>query len=150
MADQRVRARGRDIAAVDLRAAGLTYQQIADQLGWKGRDGAYRAVERALNRQEFESATNLRRLEGARLDALQRGLWTNAVGGDVVAVGVVLRIMERRAKLLCLDAPPELDMTDVIRELARDLNIDEQELMEAGDQVVRAAERVETRQRSSL
>ena len=40
-----------------------------------------------------------------RLDALQIALWDKAVGGDAVAVGYVLKILERRSRLAGLDAP---------------------------------------------
>ncbi len=38
----------RDLEAAELHAAGCTYQQIADRLGWKTRSGAYRAVWRGV------------------------------------------------------------------------------------------------------
>jgi hypothetical protein len=44
-------------------------------------------------------------LESQRLDALQAGLWDKALAGDVKAARTVVKIMERRARLLGLDAP---------------------------------------------
>lgn len=38
----------RDAAAAELRAQGHTYQQIADQLGWRDKSDARKAVRRAL------------------------------------------------------------------------------------------------------
>lgn len=47
-------------------------------------------------------------LELQRLDALQAALWNEAASGNVAAVDRVLRIMERRARLLNLDSGFEL------------------------------------------
>ena len=44
-------------------------------------------------------------LELERLDALTLAAWPRARAGDDRAIRVVLRIMQRRAKLLGLDAP---------------------------------------------
>ena len=54
----------------------------------------------------------------AALDGLLMGHWTRASNGDVTATRTVLSIMDRRAKLLGLDAPPRLDITGWIREMA--------------------------------
>jgi hypothetical protein len=43
------------------------------------------------------------RLEEHRLDALQEGLWEKAMGGDARATEVILKALERRAKMLGLD-----------------------------------------------
>jgi hypothetical protein len=47
----------------------------------------------------------LREIELMRLDKLQQPYWTRALKGDVDALDRVLKIMERRAKMLGLDAP---------------------------------------------
>jgi hypothetical protein len=94
----------RDRQAAALRIAGLTYQQIADRLGYAGASGAYKAAERALfGEQVSETVDNLRQLEGARLDDLLVGLWVAARAGNVGAIDRVLKIMERRARLFGLD-----------------------------------------------
>lgn len=96
---------------LDLRRAGATYQEIADELGYKNRGTAYKALRRALGRTLQDSADNLRELEAARLDQLQLGSWKAAMRGDPKAVANVLRVMERRAKLLGLDAPAKTELT---------------------------------------
>jgi len=50
----------------------------------------------------------LRALELLRLDELLNALWDTAIAGDLKAVDRVLKVMERRAKLLGLDAPFEI------------------------------------------
>ena len=54
-----------------------------------------------------EAADEVRALELARLDALLAALWPQQ--GEPAVVDRVLRIMERRAKLLGLDAPTRVD-----------------------------------------
>jgi hypothetical protein len=95
----------RQVAALRLRRAGLTYQEIASRLGYAAPSSAWRAVRQGLRTTLQEPADDLRTLELARLDALQAGLWSKAIAGNVVAVGGVLAIMKRRASLLGLDAP---------------------------------------------
>ena len=122
----------RDGQAARLRADGCTYQQIADQLGFSHRDLARRSVARALAATVREPADELRHLELIRLDAL----WVEATKvmtaehltvshGKVVevdgvplkddgpvlsAIDRLLKIMERRAKLVGLDAPAKVEV----------------------------------------
>jgi len=108
-----VQAAEREKAAFALRIAGATYTQIGAQLGIS-RSGAYRAVARVLERTRNDAdtgANELRRLETERLDALQVALWGLASKGDTGAIDRILKIMERRARLLGLDAPTRGDVT---------------------------------------
>ena len=59
-----------------------------------------------------EGAEHLRTLEALRLDEIQAKIWDKAIAGDYRAVDRVLRIMERRAKLLGLDAPVKVAPTN--------------------------------------
>lgn len=118
------RARLRDLEAVKLRASGLTYTQIAADLGIS-ETGARKAVKRSMEKikEELrESAADLRNLELERLDALQYALWAKATAGDVQAVDRVLRVMTRRAALLGLDVPPSprIESTEPIEIRYRD------------------------------
>lgn len=95
--------------AVEMRTRGHTYQQIADACG-VSMSAAYKAVctyleqTRAIAR---EAAEEVRRLELDRLDRMLAAFGPRAEDGDVQAADRVLRIQERRAKLLGLDAPAE-------------------------------------------
>lgn len=96
-------ARERD--ALELKRAGVTYDVIADRLGFANRGSAYKAVQRALRRTLQEPADELRSIEADRLDRMQFAVWAKAMGGDLGAIDRVLRIMDRRAALLGLDVP---------------------------------------------
>src|SRR5829696_9189806 len=90
--------------AVAMRAAGATYDEIAERMGYADRTTASRAVRRQLRRMiESPEAKELRTLEEIRLDTLQAGHWDQAVTGDSEATRLVLKIMEQRAKLLGLN-----------------------------------------------
>lgn len=95
--------------ALELRMAGVPYADIAERLGYKDGSGAFRAVKTALKRTLQEPADGVREVELARLDKLMFALWPNRANPGVA--DRILRIMERRAKLLGLDAPTRTDLT---------------------------------------
>lgn len=106
--------------ALELRKAGVGFQAIADRLGYKDHSGAYRAVKTALKKTLQEPADEVRRVEVERLDAMLLGLWSSAKAGNLLAVDRVLRIMQRRADLLGLDAPQKREITGdlILRQLS--------------------------------
>lgn len=100
-------AAARALQALELRKAGLTYEQIARQCGYAGKGAAYNAVQRELQRTMQEPADDVRTLEVLRLDDLYRAMIPKALKGDTWSVDRCLKIMERRAMLLGLDAPKD-------------------------------------------
>ena len=92
---------------VELRLAGATYRQIHAQLGIS-LGQAHHYVTEALDelaQQARESAEQLRDLDLMRLDGMMVKL---AKDDSPRAIDTKLRIMERRAKLMGLDAPTEI------------------------------------------
>lgn len=89
--------------AIELRRAGVTFQAIADQLGYRSRGAAAQDVRRALAAVVTAPAADLVTEEVDRLDAMLTGLWPAARRGHLGSVDRVLRIMERRARYLGLD-----------------------------------------------
>ena len=117
--DKALVALERQRRALELRKAGLGYQAIAARLGYASHSGAIKAVQTAMRRTLQEPADELRALELARLDDLLRGIWVAARTGNVQKIDRVLRIMQRRASLLGLDAPKKFaDATDQRRRRA--------------------------------
>ena len=94
----------RALQALELRKAGASYESIARHCGYASRSGAYQAVQRELRRTMQEPAEDVRQLELARLDDLYRAMAPKALKGDTWSVDRCLKIMERRALLLGLDA----------------------------------------------
>jgi hypothetical protein len=113
MSPPKVQAAVRRKEAVDLRIEGKTYREIGQELGvtpTRARQLVAEALA-GLQKDTAESAEELRRLELDRLDQLQSGLWEEAAGGNLKAVGAALKIMERRARLVGLDAPSRTENT---------------------------------------
>lgn len=109
--------------AVQLRMAGATYAEIAERIGVDALE-AEDMVARFLEASIGEPDRIRVRLELARLDALLKGIWGQAVLGDTTAVGQALKITGQRAALLAklggAAAPePELAKESVADELAK-------------------------------
>jgi len=101
------------LKALQLRKAGLSYEVIGRQLHCT-KQNAYRLVKSALEstrKQCSEETENLRQLEVERLDAMLASLWTPASRGDHASIDRVVKLMERRARLLGLDAPAKVAPT---------------------------------------
>jgi uncharacterized protein (DUF1778 family) len=96
--------------ALELRRMGLGYIEIGEQIGIS-KSQAQRLVARAMEESRLqidESAADLKAEELSRLDGMLRAVWPQARKGSLQAVDRVLKIGERRAKLLGLDAPVKL------------------------------------------
>lgn len=113
--------------AVELRAQGLTFEQIATELGYKTRDVAYRAVKSVLDRTESESVEDLRKVQDR---AISKGL------------RAVYRVLDGQVDL------PELpgDMDEEEREELARMLVDayarhEELRLKATDRMVRLLER---------
>ncbi|PRQ11728.1 hypothetical protein C1Y63_04790 [Corynebacterium sp. 13CS0277] len=104
--------------ALQMRLAGATYAEIGQVLGIS-QGTAWKDIAREIRAIPATEATELRQLELARLDRLQRAVWEDAVGGNLRAVDRVVRIIERRARLLGLDSI-QVEASVDVREAIRD------------------------------
>ena len=104
-------AKVRAARALELRMEGMKFDDIAEELGYAGRQGAYDAVSRELKALTREPAEEVLRLDLERLDKMWGVHYLNAQAGDAVALSSCMRIMERRARLLGLDAPSKNEVT---------------------------------------
>lgn len=104
----------RQIQAFELRKQGFSIRAIADRL--KVSVGtAFNDIQDELNRLaelKAENAEEVRTLELERIDMLIKGLSPMAMVGNVGAVTAYLKCLERRAKLLGLDAPTKTALTN--------------------------------------
>lgn len=98
-----IRAREQAAKALELRKRGLTFLDIAEELGYKSPQAAHDAVKRALDRLTSEPAEQVRALEAARLDDMFRIQYAKILEGDTTAIPPALKIMERRAKMMGID-----------------------------------------------
>ena len=100
-------AAAKQAKAMRLRASGMSFENIARELGYRSHSGAHKAVTTGLQKTLKEPAEELRTLEAERLDRMLEAMWPRATGDSKEAtwyVDRVLAIMDRRAKLLGLDA----------------------------------------------
>lgn len=104
--------------ALAARRDGKQWAEIADELGYADPSGAYRAAKRLLDRTEFEAVEEYRAVEADRLDEAHRLQFdalvrlSNAGEFDAVpaAVNAIVKISDRRSKLLGLDAPTRVNV----------------------------------------
>lgn len=120
----------RDLRAIELAAAGATYDQIAKILGLATRTSARQLLERALARRALEIQVRdlpaAKALQADRLDGLWRRWFPLAVGRPPTAddplgippseraANVVLSIHDRMARLHGLDAPVKVEHEVVV------------------------------------
>ena len=105
-----IETRKREARVFELRIQGFTFEQIATEVGYQGASGAWQAYKRVKESHIFESVDEARQLELMRLDEMMLALWDRAIGGDLPAASCVLKIMDRRAKLLGLDKPEKIEV----------------------------------------
>jgi hypothetical protein len=98
----------RENKVLELRSQSYTWRAIAGEVGYASGAGALKAYMRAIKRQQQEPVEAALFMELSRLDELQSTYWEPAVQGNMRAGEFVLKIMDRRAKFLGLDAPTKI------------------------------------------
>lgn len=115
--------------AVALRMAGFTYAAIAKELH-EDDETVRRWVNKEMSRLhalEVSALDTVRRLQLERIDAMLFGIWRSATSGDPKSIDAVLRLLERQAKLLGLDAPERVDVEHHMMQVARDAGLTEED-----------------------
>lgn len=135
----------RQVQAVELRKSGLGFQEIADRLGYASVSGAHKAVMSALRKTLQEPTDELRRLELERLDTMLHSLWPAIVAKNAYTprtVEVALKVMDRRAALLGLDAPKQVEdhrtvtVTIMAEQLAQETGLDAAEIVAEAQRIM--------------
>jgi predicted transcriptional regulator len=132
--------RANAIRLLTLRAARMTYAQIAEEMGYSDGSAARHALMRALDRHEAENVVQLRQLENLALDTDERAI--RAIISDtnlkpeqrIRAVDARTRLSARRSRMNGLDAPVKVEVSASIQ----------QELQAALEEYLSAARGVET------
>jgi hypothetical protein len=114
----------KELKVLELRRAGFTFQRIAEEVGYATPSGAQRALERIMTRNVPQAPEEFRWQELDRLDRMQVALWPRAMKGDDRAIGTIVRLMERRARLVGIDAPQRIQAEVVNYDGNRDIDGD--------------------------
>lgn len=104
--------------ALELRLAGRTYQQIADQLGYTSRAAVAVDIDRAHEQAVLERNANSELLVQEQLEIItrvRRANWVKMLEGDPKAAEIVMKCVDRAIKLqrLTPDAHISIEMLPV-------------------------------------
>jgi hypothetical protein len=123
-AEKAAELEAKEAKVLELRRAGFTFQRIAEEVGYATPSGAQRALERIMTRNLPQAPEEFRWQELDRLDRMQVALWPRAMKGDDRAIGTIIRLMERRARLVGIDAPQRIQAEVVNYDGTRDIDGD--------------------------
>ena len=108
-----LQARENEQKALSLWIKGATFQQIAAAgFGIASASGAWRAVHRALAQIPKQEADEAREAQRARLQAVRMLLWNHAGTDPIKAAEALIKLEAREARLLGLDMPTKVAVTD--------------------------------------
>lgn len=131
-----LKAAERQAEALRLKKEGYSYPEIARKIGYKTHVGAMKAVKRGLEKLVQQPAEEYLKLSLLRLDDARRALWWKVQAGDVPAILALLKIEEREAKLLGLDAPAKIDIEHRIRQIAEEAGLDPEEAVQEAQRII--------------
>ena len=103
----------REVKALEMRKTGACYRVIGEQLGVTDK-AAHKSVKKALAKLEAvaaEEAEEVRRLELERIDRALLAIWKQVQAGNLGAIDRMIKLQDRRAKYLGLDAPAKQELT---------------------------------------
>ena len=127
---------------VQYRQGGATFEQIAMKLGYADHSGARQAFKRAMERMRDDALNaEMRELHRQRLEVALTAIWPDVVKGDLEAIKVMLKILERDAKLYGIDAPVKTEMEvttydgNLLRQRTREIVEAIREIRESPDSV---------------
>lgn len=104
-----------------LRSMGLSYSKIAERLGTISKDGARKALVRALANNKLETTERVSEYVEMQLERLRvalEAIMPRVEMGELEAIETMLRIETRTSKLLALDAPDKWAVDESGRSMA--------------------------------
>ena len=143
--DRRITAAERQRRALQMRKSGATFEAIARAVGYSNESGARKAINTALKKLILEPADELRKLECERLDVMLHSLWPDVLQGKPRSIEVALKVMDRRAALLGLDAPKQVEdhrivsMQVMADQIAEETGLDADELIAEAERIIKNA-----------
>lgn len=100
--------RRKDAETLDLRRSGMTFDRIAQEVGWSNRGQAKKSYERAMDATDGPELDRVkaRKQEVDRLDRLLTAVWPKAIAGELDALREARQITRVRIQLLGLAIQP--------------------------------------------
>jgi len=98
--------------ARDMYLDGWSNTAIAKELGWKDVSSVKKAIKRILDVDKPAPRDMTLTLSLLRLESITGKLYRKSLEGDLEATKLLLKAMERQAKMLGLDAPTKVAETD--------------------------------------
>lgn len=115
----------RDRECYEMRVKGHHWDEVVERLGYASTGHARDRYKLFLERQPArEDLEEQRELEMARLDKMAAALAPKIEAGDVRAIEVGIKLLERRARLIGADQPVKTQLTVINDELASELIAD--------------------------
>ena len=112
-APKRILAQQKRRDAIELRKMGVTYQKIADAVGYPSSQEARKQVLKAYNEIVQEPAMELRGLQVERLNHLLTIAWQQAQGGSLSAINVCVSLMSRIDILMGTESAQKIEVVSV-------------------------------------
>lgn len=113
----RITAAKRRIEAMQLRQQGFTYKEIAERLGCSTQR-AHSIVQTEFERlraEQNELAVNILRVATDRVESLFKVYYQKAMNGDRLAADMVIKLLDRQARLFGLDGPKKVEATVTVQ-----------------------------------
>lgn len=112
----RILAQQKRRQALEGRKAGLTYQQIADSVGYTDASAAHKAVMKAFGEVIQEPVNELKTIQIERLNHMLVALWGRVQQGDERAISTALMVMNKMDALMGTDAAQRIEVkkTDAV------------------------------------
>lgn len=95
-----------------LRRMGTSFEDIAKEAGWNSPQAAQKAIAKAIKNAPRETLEEYRALKNAQFDRMLFGVLPRANKGEAIAIRAVLKIEERRSRMMGYDAPMKIAGTD--------------------------------------
>ena len=134
---RRLRMAERRTKAISLYKSGWSYRDIAAECEVSHQTIAndIQSTLAQYAKMEEKEAAEIRLVHVERIQAAVKAIWQKVGEGNLKAIHTLIRLMEREAKLLGLDAPTKVDLEHRVRRMADEMGLD-------ADAAVREAEKV--------
>jgi len=118
---------------------GMNYRRIGEKYGVSHQmvSEAIRGYLKQLRAISLRSVVEYRQVQLERIQAVYNALWPNVMRGKVDAINALIRVMDREARLLGLDAPTRVDITARVQQAAEQEGLSAEEAIDIAEGIYR-------------